>query len=512
VDEYDYIVVGGGTAGCVVAARLSEVPGTRVLLLEAGSTQPLPAMSVPAAWPELMESAADWGYRTTPQAEAGPVAYPRGRALGGSGAINAMAHFRGHAVVYDRWPPGWRYQDLLPYFRRSEHTVGRDPALRGTDGPVRVAPVPEASRHPVARAFAAALAAAGCPVTDDLSGARQEGVGWPDLAIADGRRVGPADAYLRPAAGRPKLTVRGGCVATWLIIERGRCSGVRYLSQGLHAGARAAAEVIVCAGAIGTPKLLMLSGIGPARQLRGLGIDPVADLPDVGQNLVDHPVVMVTCQSAEPLPGSRYNHGEMYAELRSPLAGTWPDLQLFPILLPLAAPGFPAPDAGFNLSASVVAPDSRGSVALTSADPSALPVIDPGFLREGRDVDRLETGVELIRSAAADDALARLGTEVVPGPEVRAGPGLRQYIRRGVGSHYHPAGTCRLGADDSAVLDLDLRVRGVRGVRVVDASVLPVIPNAPLNATVLAVAEKAASLITKSRHQVPSPSPVNESH
>jgi choline dehydrogenase len=497
VDEYDYIVVGGGTAGCVVAARLSDVPGTRVLLLEAGSTQPFHAMSVPGAWPELLGSAASWGDLTAPQADAGPVPYPRGRALGGSGAINAMAHIRGHAAVYDSWPEGWRQENLLPYFRRSEHTTDRDPALRGTDGPVRVAAVPEESRHPVARAFAAALAAIGCPVTDDLSGARQEGVCWPDLAIADGRRVSPADAYLRQAARRTNLTVRGGCLATWLIIERGRCSGVRYLSQGLHAGARAAAEVIVCAGAIGTPKLLMLSGIGPARYLRGLGIHPVADLSAVGQHLADHPVVMVSYAAAAPMPGSRYNHGETYAALRSPHAGEWPDLQLFPILLPLAAPGFQPPDAGFALTASVIAPDSSGSVTLASADPSAPPVIDPGFLREGRDLDRLAAGLELIRRAAADDALARLGTEIHPGPDVRTGEGLRQYIRRGVGSYYHPAGTCRLGTGENAVLDLDLRVRGIEGVRVADASVLPVIPNAPLNATVLAVAEKAAALISK---------------
>jgi choline dehydrogenase len=499
VDEYDYIVVGGGTAGSVLAARLSEDPGATVLLLEAGSTRPLPAMSVPPAWPELMGSAADWGYETTPQAEAGPIEYPRGRALGGSGAINAMAHFRGHAAVYDRWPPGWRYQDLLPYFKRSERAADRDPGLRGTEGPVRVARVPEGSRHPVARAFAAGLAAIGCPVTDDLSGARQEGVCWPDLAIADGRRVSPADAYLRPVLPRPNLTIRGDCLATGLIITRGRCDGVRYLSQGQSADARAAAEVIVCAGAIGTPRLLMLSGIGPARPLRAVGIAPVHDLPGVGQNLVDHPVVMVTCAAATPMAGSRYNNGEMYAALRSPHAGGWPDLELFPILLPLAAPGLRPPDSGYALSVSVVAPDSVGSVALASADPAAAPLIDPGFLRDHRDVDRFEAGLDLIRRAAATDALARLGTEIHPGPDVQTSDGLRDYIRRGVGSHYHPAGSCRLGddGDDSAVVDPELRMRGIDGLRVADASVLPVIPNVPLNATVLAVAEKAAALITK---------------
>jgi choline dehydrogenase len=262
----------------VLAARLSEDPSAKVLLLETGSTRPLPAMSVPPAWPELMGSAADW--------------------------------------------------------------------------------VPEESRHPVARAYAAGLAAIGCPVTDDLSGARQEGGCWPDLAIADGRRVSPADAYLRPALARQNLTVRGGCLATRLIVSRGRCGGVRYLSRGRPANAGATAEVIVCAGAIGAPRLLMLSGIGPAGRLRALGIDPVADLPAVGQNLVDHPVVMVTCAATEPIGGSRYNNGEMNAALRSPHAAGWPDLELFPILLPLAAPGFRPPERGYALSVSVVAPDS----------------------------------------------------------------------------------------------------------------------------------------------------------
>ena len=212
--DYDYLIVGGGTAGCVLAARLSEDPAARVLLLEAGSAEPIPAMLVPAAWPGLVGSPADWAGTTTAQAGAGPLPYPRGRGLGGSGAINAMAHVRGHRAVYDAWAAsgaaGWGYADLLPYFKRSEDAEGRDPALRGTGGPVRVAPVPEASRHPAAIALTEALCALGWPVTDDLSGARQEGVAWPDLAISGGRRVSPAGAYLLPALNRPNLTVLAG--------------------------------------------------------------------------------------------------------------------------------------------------------------------------------------------------------------------------------------------------------------------------------------------------------------
>jgi choline dehydrogenase len=504
VMEYGYIIIGAGTAGCVLASRLSE-DGVQVLLLEAGSADRTRAMIVPDAWPELLGSEADWADVTTAQADAGPVAYPSGRALGGSGAINAMAHVRGHRAIYDGWAAagaaGWGFADLLPYFRRSERAdgtaQGRDPALRGTAGPVRVAPVPEAARHPVAAAFAAALGRMGCPVTDDLSGARQEGVAWADLAIADGQRVSPADAYLRPAMVRPNLTVETGCLATHLQVRQGRCAGVGYLRGGTPAQARAAGEVIVCAGAVGSPQLLMLSGIGPAAALRALGIEPVADIARVGENLQDHPIVVASFPADEPPPRSAYNHGEMYAAVRSPLAGAYPDLHLFPILLPVAPAGQQPPAAGFALVAAVIAPDSRGSVRLASADPRVRPLIDPGFLRDGRDLDRLEAGLAMIRRAAEAALFPHLA-EALPGPDALARAGLRAWIRRAVGSYYHPAGTCRMGpdADGGAVVDTELRVRGIAGLRVADASVLPVIPNAHLNATVLAIAEKAADLIS----------------
>jgi choline dehydrogenase len=501
--DYDYLIIGGGTAGCVLAARLSEDPAARVLLLEAGSAQRIRAMGLPAAWPELIGTSAEWGSVTVPQAGAGPLPYPRGRGLGGSGAINAMAHIRGHRAVYDAWAAagadGWGFSQLLPYFKRSENAgPAVDPALRGTSGPVRVAPVPEGGRHPAAGAFAEALCTLGFPETGDLSGQQQEGVAWPDLAINGGRRVSPDSVYLRPVQGRPNLTVRSDCLVTSLIIRGDRCTGAEYIREGQTEIADASAEVIVCAGAVGSPQLLMLSGIGPAGQLRGHGIRPVADLPGVGENLQDHPYAMACYASAVPLPTSAFNHGETYAALSSPLAGLWPDLQLFPILLPVAPPGRENPDGRFALVASVVAPDSRGTVRLASADPGAAPLVDPRFLTEPADLERLQIGLSIIQRAAATSAMGRLGTrETWPGRDVLGGAALQIWIRSTVGSYYHPAGTCGMGrsADDGAVVDPELRVHGIDGLRVADASVIPVIPNAPLHATVLAVAERAADLI-----------------
>ena len=500
MEAYDYVVVGAGTAGCVLAARLSQDPAVQVLLLEAGSAERTRAMTIPNAWPENLGSEADWGNTTTAQAEAGPVVYPRGRALGGSSAINAMAHLRGHRAVYDGWAAagatGWGFADLLPYFRRSESAADRDPELRGTAGPIRVAPAID--RHPVAQAFVAALLASGHPCSDDLSGNRQDGVGWPDLAIAGGERVSAADGYLRPALDRPNLTVFTGCLVTRLEVQRDRCTAVSYLREGRQAAARTTGEVVLSAGAVGTPQLLMLSGIGPARHLRAVGIDLVTDLPQVGENLQDHPIAITSCSPASSMPVSKYNHGEACAAVASSLAGAYPDLHLLPILLPLAPAGYElVPAGGYALVASAVAPGSRGSIRLATSEPSDPPLIDPGFLRDERDLDRLEAGLAMIREAAANRAFGQVRqAEIWPGPDVRTSGDIRTYIRGTVSSYYHPAGSCRMGSDDAAVVDCDLRVRGVTGLRVADASVFPTIPNAHPNATVLAVAERAAELIS----------------
>jgi choline dehydrogenase len=509
VPEYDFIVVGAGSAGCVVAARLSEDPACTVLLLEAGNGERTRSMTVPNAWPENLGTAAEWGYRTTPQADAGTTIYPAGRGLGGSGAINAMAHVRGHRAVYDDWAAGgatgWGFDDLLPFFRRTEAAAGRDPALRGAAGPVKVAPVPPDARHPVARALAEGLSQAGYPLTGDLSGAYQEGPAWVDLAIANGQRISPADAYLRPVMIRPNLTVETSALATSLIVRGGRCVGLRYLRDDRMAagkGARGtqavahATEVVLCAGAIGSPRLLLLSGIGPALALRALGIDPVADLAGVGENLQDHPIALVYYECESPFPPSSYNHGELYSALRSPLAGTYPDLQVFPILLAGAPPGGQPPKAGYTVASSVIAPDSRGSVRLAAADPHAPPLIDPALLKSDTDTERAVAGLALIRAVVAGAAFDGVrGREVSPGELVSGRTGLRDHARRVVTSYFHPAGTCRMGTDPLAVTDPELRVRGIDGLRVADASVMPVITNAHPNATVLAIGEKAAAML-----------------
>ena len=496
--SYDFIVVGAGTAGSVIAARLSENPDAQVLLLEAGPAQGPEAVSVPAAWPTLIGSPVDWGYATVEQPGLAGAAlpYPRGKMLGGSSSINALLYMRADRSSYDDWAadgaPGWGYEDLLPFFRRAERVAGGDPHFRGTDGPMT--PMRAANVHPVARAVAEAFAELGYPMAADLNGADREGVSWPEINAVDGVRQSAADGYLRPVLERPNFTVVTDARVRSLTLSGTRCTGVEYALDGELRTAGAAGEVIVCAGAIGSPHLLQLSGIGPADPLRSHGIDVVADLPGVGDNLADHPLGSVVYAPARPIPPGANNHGDVYAVLRTDEALSAPDVQLLFIDVPLVRP--PVPPEGYTIAFSALRPHSRGSLTLASKDPEVAPVIDPGLLTDERDMRIMLAGLRLAREIGGAPALAGWRKEEArPGPTVRTAAQERDYLRRSTGSYNHPVGTCRLGVDERAVTDLELRVRGIDGLRVADASVMPSIPGANTNATVLAIAERAAAMI-----------------
>ncbi|TCC50398.1 choline dehydrogenase [Kribbella pittospori] len=498
--SYEYVVVGAGTAGCVLAARLSE-SGEPVLLLEAGGAEPLELMAVPPAWPALMGSAADWADQTVPQQVTGArVPWPRGRGLGGSSSINAMNFVRGHRAGYDAWAEagakGWGFDDLLPFFKRSESTKGRDPALRGVDGPLM--PGPAVQPHPISTAGVAAAAQSGYPIAHDISGGLEEGFGFCDLNIVDGRRQSAADAYLIAAMSRPNLTVVTGALVRRLLLDDNGCRAVEYDVRGETFVAECTGEVVLAAGAVGSPQLLMLSGIGPADHLKSLGIKVVADLPGVGANLHDHPLCGVVYQSAEPVPPGLNNHGEVQGMLSTGIGEHGPDVQVMFVDVPLREDSLPGPDIGhgYSIMVSLVSPYSRGSIRLAGSDPDARPVIDPAYYSDPRDLDIVAEGLRTAREIGAAPALGRWrGSEVLPGAETD----LYRYIRTNLRSYSHYAGTCAIGIDDRSVVDRSLHVHGIRNLRVADASVMPSPISANTNATVYAIAERAADLIRPRR-------------
>jgi choline dehydrogenase-like flavoprotein len=538
-EGYHYVIVGAGTAGCVLAARLSEDPATRVCLIEAGPWNRHPFFHVPAlVGAALALRRTAWGFTTVPQAalQGRRIPLPRGRVVGGSGSVNGMAYFRGQPADYDEWAAagntGWRWADVLPYFLRSEDNLDhRGSPWHGTGGSIRVAHMRRV--NPMNADFAAGFAAlGGYPPCDDFTGPRPEGYGLRQGTIRDGRRDSTATAYLAPARGRPNLTVLTGTQVTRLCLEGGAATGVQVVHRGRAQRIDAAREVLVCAGALQSPQVLMLSGIGDPAELERHGIPVRHALPGVGRNLQDHLAVPLLMEmrdttsyglSLRTAPRAAWNLLEYLLARRGPLASNLfestafirsrpdvprPDLQIVFQPARRNRNRFPLPlGHGFAASAVHLYPHSRGRITLASADPAAAPLIDPNLLGDPRDLAPLLDGLKLARRLFATPPFGRYaGIEVAPGEEISTDAALATYIRGNAATVHHPVGTCRMGTDDRAVVDPQLRVHGLRNLRIVDASVFPSIVGGNTNAPVVMVAEKAVDLMLDR----PAPPPLEE--
>jgi choline dehydrogenase len=505
--SFDYIIIGAGTSGCVIAHRLSENPNVRVLLLEGGGPDDKPEIHDPAALYKLWGSEVDYLY--TSEKEPGlndrQMVCNRGKVLGGSSAIHAMIHIRGNPRDFDHWNylgnEGWSYAEVLPYFNKSEDYIGGASHYHGAGGPLSIIDLPDPT--PVARAFVAAaleLGFKGGPHWD-FNGAEHEGTGFYQFTITrDGHRASSAVAFLNPAKSRPNLTIVTSAQAVRLLFQEQRAVGVAYRQDGEIKQAQASREVIVSAGAYDSPKLLLLSGIGPAAYLQEQGIAVVADLPGVGQNLSDHlrmPVIFKNT-TVQPIPIVLAEAG-LLVHTRPQTAAAAPDLQInfnaaVPALVPPSYPGDPR--LTFNFITILAQPQSRGTVTLRSTDPTAPPVIRHNYLESETDVDVLVHSIHLARRMVRTQALRPFyAGEVMPGEQVQDEADLRQFVRDNVFTIWHPVGTCKMGRDRLAVVDPQLRVRGVQGLRVADASIMPSIPSSNPNAACYMIGEKAADLI-----------------
>jgi choline dehydrogenase len=505
--HYDYIVIGAGSAGCVVANRLTEDPETTVLLLEAGNPDTKPEIQIPLECTHLLGSEVDWGYFSEPEPYLSDrqIFCPRGKVLGGSSSINFLLYTRGNACDYDRWQelgnPGWSYQDLLPYFKKSEHQQrGADP-YHSVDGELSVTDIIDPT--PISQTFIDVCVALGYDRNPDFNGVKQEGVGLFQLTVKDGKPHSAAAAFLLPILHRPNLTVMTGAVATRLLFE-GNCTvGVEYLHQGIPQQVKVGSEVILSAGAFDSPKLLLLSGIGNKERLQAMGIDAVVDLPGVGQNLQDHILVPIVYAATQDLHVASTSNGIAEAGLfmhSEENVDSVPDLELVfaPVLPP---PSDPHSSAGFTGLVTLTHPQSIGSVSLRSTDIYDSPMIRLNYLQSQSDVHKLVAAIKLMRALFASSTFDKFrDQEIAPSAELTSDEALEAYVRAMCGTVYHPVGTCKMGTDSMAVVDSELRVHGVKRLRVVDASIMPTLTTGHTNAPTIAIGEKASDLIKASRH------------
>ncbi len=524
-ESFDYVIVGAGSAGAVLAARLSEDPGTSVLLLEAGGAAEADHITIPAAFASLFQTRWDWGYRTTEQKqlEGRRADWPRMKALGGCSSMNAMIYIRGNRADYDTWrddfgATGWGYDDVLPAFVKAEGNTRLGGPFHGQDGPLHV----EDRRytHPLTQAWVDSAVATGFKPTDDFNGSEQEGAGLYQVTCRKGRRWSVAKGYLEPAAGRANLTVRTGALVEKIEVEGSRAVGVTYQLGRERRTSYVDAEVLLCGGAINSPQLLMLSGIGPGEHLREVGVDLVADLPGVGQNLHDHPAVPLVFETTGTTDLAEHNTllnfarakatgtgpltsnvGEGGGFFRSRESLAAPDLQVHVAPTGFYDNGLHEPTTRrVTLAPTLVHVASRGAVRLRSTDPRWHPDIDPGYYDDQSDLDAMTAGVRRMLETVATGPLAAMVTGT--GLPTMAGWGqdptdaqIVEHVRAQTQTLYHPVGTCAMGNDDRAVVDPELRVRGIEGLRVVDASVMPMVTRGNTNAPTVMIGERAAALL-----------------
>jgi choline dehydrogenase len=502
---YDYIVVGAGSGGCPVVRRLIDRSDARVLLVEAGPAGlDVAEIDDPTAWVGLGRGSHDWGYdyAPTPRVNGRVIGIPRGRVLGGSSATNAMMWYRGHPSDYDAWrdagAEGWGFDSCLAYFKRAEDWAGGETRFRGAGGPLRITPSPEL--HPVAQAMIDGAVELGIPRIDDPNGETNEGAASANFNIIDGRRWSSVTGYLLPVADNPRLTILTGSLAVSLIFEGTRCVGLRHVVEGELVETRASSGVVLALGTFDTPRLLMLSGIGDPQELKRLGIRPVLALPGVGRNLQDHPLVQaVVCRARIPLGAKRDNGGGSMLNWKSSPDLAKPDIHAFPVQGNSAEPAIRAryDTSGevFSLGAGVMHSKSVGHLRLLSAEPGGPLEIQPNFLSEQSDLEAIKVAVATMFDLASTKAFAGIVESLAAPDGWISGAALESFIRDGCSTFFHPVGTCRMGLDEDAVTDSRLRVRGIEGLTISDASVIPVIPTCNTHAPVTMIGERAADFL-----------------